>query len=128
MSNKNFPKYTKILVHFPDNDFIITWRGVMKALQDAYLFSRFPETREDLFNAINAIAYPMYLLYQGHSDYDIENDPDFWVRHMKNYLRITQDNLLVGDEVDHFFNQGPVNDLHTFYIILGDPLNRVYIA
>ena len=129
MSNKNFPQYTKIFVRFPDNDFINTWRGVMMALQDAYNFGRFPETREDLFNAINEIAYPMYLLYQGHPDYEVANDYEFWVRHSKNYLRITQDNLLVGDEVDQFFNQETNYDLHTYQIILGDPFNNeVYIA
>lgn len=97
----------KIAIKFGDNDFYYAFTGVLHILKntleaDKRTSSISELSKEKLAIIINEISYGAYLLYQNLFEYNEEKEGKVCKR-CKEYLQITADQILIGNEVDKFY-------------------------
>lgn len=104
----------KIAILFHDNDFYYTFSGVLKALLAVWQMTDYlPKDKKQLTVLINALAAPMYLANQNCWQYNgldkinpedtLESDEYL---HIKKWVTITPDKILIDEEVDDMINTG----------------------
>lgn len=100
----------KIAIIFGDNDYHSTFRGVLYALHGAYKYN-LGSHKEDNFNdkdyvldMINELSLGCNIAWQN------SHNPD------KNYLKITEDRLLLNEEVDKYLQENSDNNYATYVL------------
>lgn len=94
----------KIAIKFGDNDFYYTWIGVLNAIYNAGQegHTAVPIEKAQLLKIINEISVGMYFLYQNQFRYNNGVTTQEHFDHSREYLQITEDQLLIGDEVTDY--------------------------
>jgi hypothetical protein len=105
----------KIAIKFGDNDFINTFHPLMETLYRAYEHSgELPQTKTELLRVINLLVMGHYLLFQ--NAYYMEAD--------KEYLTVTEDQLLLNEEVDEYLKVWKDGDNSSTFIIDTEVFNN----
>ena len=83
----------KIAIKFGDNDFGNTFIGVLKAVLEIYNYNGVIPTKAELVNFINDVSKGFF--YARQHNYEVYLSS-------KDYLKIAESQILMGDEVDLF--------------------------
>lgn len=125
-------KNTVIAIRFSDNDFYNTFYGVLKTLQTASdwvgnetLFA----SKENLVLVINEISTGIYMSFQNEFRYSNGRSMSEHILYIKEYLKITEANILIGEEVDTYVKENKQVANSEVYIIdfrIQDNNNMIY--
>lgn len=104
----------KIAIKFGDNDFYNTFIPLLKVFLEAEYI---PNNKEKICYLINLLSYPLYLLNQNSWKYNgLENEIELGKSHhsihIKEYLRLESNQLLLNEEVDKLIEEGDA--MHCF--------------
>lgn len=93
----------RVGINFGDNDFGNTLRPFVQSLLD--LYRRDPQravsfTKKDVVWFFNEMAYGLYRMFQSR---DFKRVEDKYEEHLRNYLQIDEQHVLVDEEVDKYF-------------------------
>jgi len=115
----------KIAIKFGDNDFYNTFIPLLEVLNRAYQWNdKLPEDKNKLCFIINQLSINMYLLFQNQYEYNgMENvvdglktdENDEWI-HIKDYFKITPENILLNDEVDKYLSETKWDNSDTYLL------------
>lgn len=120
----------KIAIKFGDNDFHSTWFPIMETLKSAYDYNgELPQTKEELLIIINNLSCGFYLAFQNQFKYNDEKNLE--ISHTKKYLILTEEELLLNDEVDNYLKSlepfGGIDNSSTFILDTELYNNNVYV-
>jgi hypothetical protein len=104
----------KLAIIFHDNDFMNTFRGIMKTFLEYYRFEQeWNFTKEQIFDIINSTIYSHYLLYQNTRNDSIEE-----LKHTKHYLEtlLKIEDILINKEVDKYIKNTTWNSSETIIL------------
>lgn len=108
----------KIAILFGDNDFYNCFYGVLEAIKNASFWSndcvKKIENKEYLCLVINQISYGIYLLYQEHQSKEEKSGQ--LDEHIKDWLQITPEMILFGNEVEKYIKGNPWDNAETFVL------------
>lgn len=104
----------KIAIRFGDNDFYNCFTVLLKCLHEIWKWTGFlPKDKDKLCFAINNLSPTMYLLAQNTWEYNGLEDvagKDTGIseeyEHIKKYLTIKPDRILIDEEVDKLVEEG----------------------
>jgi len=131
----------KIALKFHDNDMYFTFMGVFEALANLYEIqiqsaaSRFGsewkcflEDKSILKRIINDLSYPMYELHQNQyrNSYQDSETVEFETVRMRNWLKINQGDLFIGDEIDNFLQTEEFEGVSVFIMLDTNVYERKY--
>lgn len=116
---------TIVGIRFGDNDFYHTITPFMRNLQQAlsshrYKWESYDELRKIIIRLFNDTALAFYILHQNCYRYDCEPKD---LETIKNYLRVGEEEVLVGEEVTDFLLKVDFQDNQEFtyfYALDGD--------
>lgn len=121
------PNQSVIVIKFHDNDFYCTFCALLRSLSDNLEASSpfVVGDKERSVKVINDALYGFYRLAQ--NQYEYNDDTPEYCNHMKTYLRIVEDDLLLGEEAVKFANAQEWNNGETFILDMRLPIDqRVY--
>jgi hypothetical protein len=127
-NNNNFMELKKIAIRFCDNDFYFNFRGVLENLANAALEGKgLNITKEQLCFLINQLSLPMYIVFQNTFKYNnLAKDYTGHFKQIKKYLQITEEKLLINEEVDNFLIKTHWDNAETFILDLTLYANQIY--
>lgn len=126
----------KIAIIFGDNDFHSTFRGVLRTLLDAYNYRlgshhELPLDKSSLLRIINESSIGHYLSYQlntwptlGLKANPPEQDWINHIEHIRKWLHINEEKLLINEEVDEYLKNVDAENLNASTFILNTDLDH----
>jgi hypothetical protein len=120
-----------VAIRFGDNDFYYTFTTLLRTLglmaNESDKYKNLDKTT--LLKILNDLVYPMYRLSQNKYEYTNGKTEEEYSTHIKNYLKIKKDNLLIGRvEVDQYISDNPWDNGETFILDTRLPVNQqVYV-
>jgi hypothetical protein len=116
----------KIAITFHDNDFHSTFRNLLGTFMSAHNYSDgLFMTKPQIVKIINMLSYGHYLLFQNQFKYGDEKHSEYSELTEK-YLTVTEDTVLINDEVDQYLSSKPNGDNYETYILTLNKENYVY--
>ena len=105
----------RIGINFGDNDFFNTFRPLMGTFLKAYEYD--PEgveqlTKEQVVYILNELFFGFYMLFQNKFQYNIAEEEKL---HTKEYLKLTEKDILFDVEVDDKLTKTNLNCNLSFY-------------
>ena len=95
----------KIAILFNDNDFYMTFRGVLSSFKHAISWADVEIlTKPQIVMIINELSTGMYMLWQNQFEYG-KNLDESWEQSFERtgrYLKISEDDILLNEEVDKY--------------------------
>lgn len=129
----------KIAIKFGDNDFYSTFTHVLKILSVAvqkveYRRVLFTKDKAKICWIINQLSPICYVLFQNHWEYNgfekIEGhntSSSEYYQKMQKYLSITEDRILLDEEVEKYFAENDWDNSETFWMVVNDHTGEVFI-
>lgn len=120
------PKGQKLAIKFRDNDFYYTFMPLLDILSESPWFdSNFDVPKEcwvEMINKLSAATYPLFqsrpdMVAYGH--YTLEEELKRFLEEKK-YIKISSDQILLGDEVDEYLSKVDWANGETFIVILNE--------
>ena len=102
----------RILINFSDNDFYFANMAFLRVLRDAFIHGH-PRhnldmkltVKERIVEVYNATIYGLYLVNQNQWSYEAAS-------HIKEYLRISVNNVYINDEIDDLVKDKAKTNYH----------------
>lgn len=110
-------------IRFHDNDFYVTIVNFLEGIQKHYTqgfrsvwHEDVEKNKEHIVRLFNDTALSYYITYQNCYEYSSTKE-DF--EHIKNYLKITKDDVLIGEEISEYTTKRDGWDNSEFHFFFG---------
>jgi hypothetical protein len=108
---------TKIAIRFSDNDFWYTFRHLLRLMEHVGLESYAHLDKAGLVDLLNKAIPGVYFLVQNRLRPDCLTREVDLAPHISNYLKLTEKNIYIDDEVDVFVREHGHNCNRDFHIL-----------